>query len=207
MTISTYAELVTAVGDWMHRPDLAAKTADFITLAENRLNNELRLSSMEVEANVAITLGSDSAVLPARFLEPIAFKDDVYQELVQVNPHTLYAYQSGSAGKPSHYAISAQIDFPDNSDANYTYVMRHYKRLDIAADSTSWLLTHSPDAYLYTALAMAGVYARDSALTTFAQMSADAIAAIKKSDFKIKSRPALRSELAGFGRSNILTDS
>lgn len=206
MTISTYSELVTAVGDWMHRADLAAKTADFITLAETRLNNELRLSNMEAEANVAITLGSDSAALPARFLENIAFKDDDYQELVQVNPHTLYAYQSGSTGKPSHFAISAQIDFPDNADANYTYVMRYYKRLDIAADSTNWLLTNSPDAYLYTALAMAGVYARDAALTTFAQMSADAIAALKRSDFKIKGKPALRSELAGSGRSNILTD-
>jgi hypothetical protein len=47
MSIGTYTELA-AVGDWLDRDDLETRSADFIRLAEVRLNRLLEDPDMEV---------------------------------------------------------------------------------------------------------------------------------------------------------------
>lgn len=46
--ISDYASLQTAIADWLARADLTDQIPTFITLAEARLNRDLRLASMQV---------------------------------------------------------------------------------------------------------------------------------------------------------------
>ena len=52
MALTTYEDLKTAAADCLERSDLAGRAADFITLAEARLNRELRLAVMESEASL-----------------------------------------------------------------------------------------------------------------------------------------------------------
>lgn len=49
MAISTYAELKSAVADWLHRSDLDGVIPDFVALAEDRLRADL---AGYLEANV-----------------------------------------------------------------------------------------------------------------------------------------------------------
>jgi hypothetical protein len=42
MTIATYAELVSEMGDWLNRTDLTAKIPTFVRLFEARMNRRLR---------------------------------------------------------------------------------------------------------------------------------------------------------------------
>ena len=67
MAITTYAELQTAIADWLNRADLDQKIPEFITLAESTLNDVLRASDMVTNSTVALTSGR--ATLPADALE------------------------------------------------------------------------------------------------------------------------------------------
>ena len=55
MAITTYAELQTAIGDWLNRADLDQKIPDFIRLAESTLNDVLRSADM-VASNTAANI-------------------------------------------------------------------------------------------------------------------------------------------------------
>ena len=46
MAIGTYAELQTAVANWLDRGDLTERVKEFIDLAEARMNRVLRLQLM-----------------------------------------------------------------------------------------------------------------------------------------------------------------
>ena len=71
MPLDTYAGLQAALGAWaVNRTDLPA--ADLVALAEARLNRDLRLRRMEVEAPLALSAGARLAALPDDFLEPLA---------------------------------------------------------------------------------------------------------------------------------------
>ena len=47
MAIGTYAELQTAVANWLDRGDLTDRIKEFISLAEARMNRVLRLQLMD----------------------------------------------------------------------------------------------------------------------------------------------------------------
>ena len=47
MAIGTYAELQTAVANWLDRDDLTDRIPEFIALAEAKMNRVLRISLME----------------------------------------------------------------------------------------------------------------------------------------------------------------
>jgi hypothetical protein len=42
MTLATYSDLQGAVANWLHSADLTTYIPDFITLADGRINNDLR---------------------------------------------------------------------------------------------------------------------------------------------------------------------
>ena len=54
MAITTYAELQTALDNWLARTDLQSRTPEFITLAEARMNRELETRSQEKRATSAL---------------------------------------------------------------------------------------------------------------------------------------------------------
>ena len=56
MAITTYSNLKTTIASYLNREDLTAYLGDFITLAESRLNRELRVREM-VEINTSTIFG------------------------------------------------------------------------------------------------------------------------------------------------------
>ena len=52
MAISNFTNLKTAIANYLNRDDLTSYIADFISLAESRINNELRVSKRELPIKV-----------------------------------------------------------------------------------------------------------------------------------------------------------
>ena len=71
MTITTYAELQSAAATWLVRGDLTQRIAEFISLAEARLNRVLRARLAETEVALSAAPGARTIPLPDGFTEPL----------------------------------------------------------------------------------------------------------------------------------------
>ena len=165
MGLSTYSQLKAAVADWMERDDLSERTADFIALAESRLNRTLRARCLESDQALATTPGSRSVPLPVGFREglglwletasgrsALAFHDPVDLE-VEPTP-----------GVPGAWGIDGgQLDFDRPADRAYGLTLRMLGRLALSdAQPTNGVLADYPDLYLFGALVEAAPYLRDA---------------------------------------------
>lgn len=156
MAISNYTELQTAIANDLARAasDMPqGNVTDYITLAEAAINRRLRLSHQYTLATVTLSSGADTASLPTGFfgLLDLYYAAD-YLRPVQVSLETLEGYRTSATGRPEHYAIGSTFIFPFLSDATYSLKCYYIKKWDIATDSTNWLLTNAPDAYVYMTL-------------------------------------------------------
>ena len=79
MAIGTYAELQTAVANWLDRGDLTERVKEFIDLAEARMNRVLRLQLMvNVDTTTLggankLVAGTRDYALPSGYLQMIDF--------------------------------------------------------------------------------------------------------------------------------------
>lgn len=154
MAITTYAELKTAVANWLSRDDLTTIIPDFITLGEAKLNRALRLRAME---NVATGSVAATVALPTGFLQVRALtvtSSGVTWPVAYREPNLIYSKD----GIARFYSIVGDNIYflPDGSGE--TYSLTYYKKFDAVADSVNWLLTNAPDAYLYASLLEATPY-------------------------------------------------
>lgn len=162
MALGTYDELQDAIADWMVRSDLAGNAADWVTLAEARLNREL--NPIEVDQALTGTSGSRTIDVSAlSIVEPIALwrtetgsSDEV--EVVQKNG---FAFQDDSEA-PMFWEYDADattpvIRFNTLLDAAYAFRFRYRQRFVLSdAAPTNWLLTNHPDVYLSASLMWGG---------------------------------------------------
>jgi hypothetical protein len=212
MSIANYAELQTAVADWLHRADLTARIPDFIMLGESRLNRELRLFSMENADTISTSTSDRFADLPAGVLEVIdlaLYSNNYPQVLTQVPLSEINGNATDVAAMPTFYAISSNIVFNVKSDQVYSCVLRYYKKLDIATDSTNAVLTNYPDLYLYSALLAASPYIKnDARLNTWSTLLKDGVKSANRLDARSRGKAMLTTEAGLFGRArgDIYTD-
>lgn len=165
MALSNYTDLQTAITSWLHRSDLSTQVPDFIDLAEGRINQLLHVRAMEAEDALSVSIGSNSAALPSRFVEEIACfitLNGAPIQLVQVDASEISA--STANGMPQYWAVDGEnVRFGCPLDALYTVTLRYKKGFDLSATSTNWLMTKYPRAYLYGAQVEAAIYMRDQA--------------------------------------------
>ncbi len=167
MALSNYSDLLSAVAGWLNRTDLTERIPDFITLAESRLNRELRLRVMEEEAALAIASGDRTVALPTGFLEPIGLwsvesygrRELIYLSSVQVEVET-------ASGEAYYWTITGpQIELDRPTSPALSLILRYLKSFALTeAAPTNWLMTNHPDAYLFAALVEAAPYLRDDNL-------------------------------------------
>lgn len=208
MAISTYTELKSAVASWLHDDVFTSVIPDFITIGEASLNRQLRLFQMENTATLSTSVSDRFATLPAGFLELIdlaIYVDSYPQTLTQVSLASINEQPLTVSGKPDFYAISSNIVFDRTSDQVYSCSLRYYKKLDIATDTTNFLLTAYPDLYLYSALTAAAPYLQDDArIGTWAGLLDNAIRATNRVDARTRGKTMLGMEagLRGTNSSN-----
>lgn len=166
MAISDYATLKTTIADYLHRSDLSdAVVSNFVQFAEARMNRKLRLLEQETSGLVSLVAGAQSVALPTGWIETIDVTYDSDKRSIQ--PQTLKALNSQktydtTTGRPYLYATSGgNMVFEITADATYSIAIDYYKKWDIETDDTNWLLTNSPDAYLYGSLLEAKAYIKN----------------------------------------------
>lgn len=211
MSISTYAELQTAVASWMHRADLTARIPDFIQMGEAVLNRKLRTVDMETRATTATPTTSRFLALPTGYLEMQSmFIQDPATEIVYVEPLALreMVISETQTGFPNVFTVKGEIEFDRIPDSAYTLEMHYYKRYDIASDSTNWLLTNYPELYLHASLSAAALFiGNDSSLQTIKKLLAEGIEECNQAEYRKRgiTNAYMRMDdlLAGNGSYNI----
>jgi hypothetical protein len=205
MAISTYAELQTAIADWLNRDDLTSVIPTFITLTEAALNRQLRVNEM-IERDTS-TISGGYVNMPVDWLETISLitigsPPVVLEYVAQMGMAEVRATQR--AGDPIVYTIinnKFQI-FPAPS-ASTDVEMTYYAKIPALSDSntSNWLLANHPDAYLFGSLVHAEPYLKnDERMPMWASMYKGSIDAIGYASERAK-RPegGLHSRKRTFG--------
>lgn len=159
MAITTYAELQTAVANWLADSTLTARIPEMIALAEAEFNRTLNV--MEMEDVSFVTTSGEYADLPADFsaVRAVYIVDSGYWPLEQVSFVDLRRiHWDAAAGKPTHYAlVNEKFALGPTPDAAYRLEFLYVKSIPALSDAapTNWLLTAHSDLYLMGALLQA----------------------------------------------------
>jgi hypothetical protein len=165
MSISTYSELQTACANWLSRVDLTARIPEFIALAEAKIQRTLRVRQMETRVSATAT---EWMSLPTDYIELRNIKitsTRPYVALTLIDPGQADADYTGATGLPLFYTLQGnQVRLIPAPDATtYTVEMIYFKKIPALSvtNTTNWLLTAAPDAYLYGTVTEALVMVQD----------------------------------------------
>lgn len=173
MSVATYANLVSAVTEWLARDQdttLIARIPDFIALCEAKLNRDLYHPSMEKRVYTTFDTTDDEpefVTLPTDFqsmrrvrLSSITGKPVVeYKSQAQLDE--FIATNGDATGIPVFYTIfGSELEFAPVPDSGYTVEIVYRATLAAltASNTTNWLLTLAPDVYLYGTLLETAAY-------------------------------------------------
>jgi len=193
MAITNYSELQSTIADFLNRDDLTAVIPTFITLAEAEFNRRLRHWRMENRATAEVD--SQYSAIPADFLEPIRLHLETsnYRTLElmsQADMQSMRMRNLDTSGKPAYYALTqGEIELYPTPDATYNLEMNYYARIPAlsVSNTTNWLLTYFPDAYLYGALAHSAPYlGEDARMATWAALLQSAMDGIMRESEQAK---------------------
>lgn len=176
-TITTYTELVDAVTEYLGRDQdttLIARIPTFIQLSEAKFNRTLFVRQMEERSTALIDTASDE---PEFVSLPSDFQSMRRIRLSSVTGKPCLAFRTGvqmdeirysnanNTGRPQYFTImGSEIELLPTPDDAYTVEMVYRKNVPgLQANSTNWLLTLAPDAYLYGALLEASPYLKNDA--------------------------------------------
>lgn len=164
MPITTYAELKTAIANWLNRDDLTSVIPDFVTLAEAQMNRAVR--HWRMEKRVETTLDEQYENLPSDFVETLelTLTDGDMLTLISTADMQRRKRDSVVTGKPKYYRVSSdQFEFYPAPDGDYTLSLQYYGKTPALSDSntSNWILENAPDLYLYGCLLQAAPYLGD----------------------------------------------
>jgi hypothetical protein len=166
MALASYANIKTAVADWLADDTLTSYITDFVTLAEARIYRELKVRQMETALSSAISSGV--IAVPSGYLQmKWAYVDgSPAKPLQMVSLEQLYnKFPTRSAdGKPYYIAREgSNFIFGPYPDSAYTIKGTYYKKLDVLSDSntSNWLITDAPDLLLFASLVEAKAFIMD----------------------------------------------
>jgi hypothetical protein len=156
MAISTYAELQTAVSNWVDRSDLTSRIPEFISIAESRVNRKLRCREQEAEADVTVTQGTRTAALPSDFSEVRRFylNSNPIRLLEYMTPSDYWGRFTGTnTGNPSVFTIEGtNLLLGPSPSGSSTGKLQYYRKLPALSTSAHGVFTANPDLYLYGSL-------------------------------------------------------
>lgn len=165
MAIGTYAELQTAIGNWLDRTDLSSRLPEFIALAEAKINRRLRVRQQLT--TTTLTPSSGSANLPSDYLEwqHVTWTGSPEVELEYVEPTYLrQAFPDSPSDTPRFFTIEGgTIKIRPLSGTDLT--LAYYQKVPALSDAatTNWLLTAHPDVYLFGSLMESNAFTGDAA--------------------------------------------
>jgi hypothetical protein len=172
VAISNYTELQAAVASWLARDDLTSRIPEFVALCEAKLNRELFVRQMETRSTTSV----DTTDTEPEFLSlPGDFQSMRRIRLSGVTGKPCLKFLTGTqmdearfscantTGRPAYFTVFGdEIELLPTPDQDYEIEMVYRKNVPaLASNSTNWLLTLAPDAYLYGALLESAPYIKE----------------------------------------------
>ena len=176
MSISTYAELKTAVDSWMHAsssldsqiPDFIKATEDMIAYGldlPGRKIKPLRIADMEERSTASASEQYIAWPSNALGIRNIQINGTTVRRLEYLTPEQIDRRWGGSTtGEPVMYTnVGRYIQLAPAPDGTYTIEIAYHKKYaTFSADADyNWLLTNHPFVYLYGALGHGFDYIQD----------------------------------------------
>lgn len=178
--MDTYSTLKTAIAGWLNREDLTSRIPDFIELFEARANRELRtLAMLSIDTQ---TIAANPYTPPTDWLETVSFSRTSGSPPARLRFLSTEQYIAERALEPTgdttHYTQMNGAFYllpapAESIDLELIYRAKIAALSDSAA--TNWLLTKSPDLYLYGSLVAAEPYLKNDARLPVWQAFADKI--------------------------------
>jgi hypothetical protein len=193
MSITTFTELKTAVQSWINKSSISAQADDFVTLAENHLNLELRVQRMMVLKTGTVSDNPlDLATELTRFARVRSMSINVGGAEVPLS-YISQDLRMGrlndiSSGIPEYYTLIGDNLYLDPApNDTYAYTLLYYQKLEPLSGTvaSNWLLADQPNIYLYAALTEAAIFAKDqNAAQGYIALRDRYIGALKSADLR-----------------------
>ena len=153
MSLDTYANLQTAVATWFKRADLTSSIPDGIALAEAKMNRYLRTKDM-VTQNTNFSITGEYVAVPTNFggVKTFYLNTNPTQTLEYMADEEMTSVFQGNTGIPGFYNVQgANFRFGAVPDATYSATLAYWLKVPAlsASNTSNWVLTSHPDAYLY----------------------------------------------------------
>ena len=206
MALTTYTELLAEIADYVDRTDLTAVIPDFVLGAESMFNygdrerdfNPIRHRLMETTQTSTPSSGDITLQTDFLAMRRVTYAASLRKKLEYVSPEAIdEMYPSTTSSDPQVYTIigsTLTIRPVGSSDVEYVYLQ---KIPDLATNSTNWLLSAVPTAYLFASLFQLHVYDQNpEAATGFLQLARSAVGGLNESDkFSRAGSYAMRSAM------------
>lgn len=169
MAISTYAELKTAVANFIDRTDLTSRIPEFITMSEAAIGRDVRIRQME--KRVTASISTQYIDMPTDFIlaRNVQINGTSQDRLKYLTPEQMDIYRpSQTTGTPKNYTIiGTEFQLKPIPDTTYEVEIAYLARFTtLSADADSnWLLVNQPGIYVYGALVQASPYLKDDERT------------------------------------------
>lgn len=157
MAIATYSDLIVAATNWTAKPGIATRIPEFITLAQARINRQVRVLAMETKTT-SITIDEEYESVPADFREVKNFylTSSTPRRTLEYMAAELMTNDYTSTGTPRYFTVTgAQFRFaPIPSGSNTATLVYYAKPATLAATTqeTNSLFPANADLYLYATL-------------------------------------------------------
>lgn len=174
MALNSFADLKSSIADWLARSDLTTQIDDFIDLFESDFNRRIRTEEMLGDATLTTSSTTAFVALPTNFLEVrnLSFTSSP-EDITFVTMKQLKQIRAGqNSGRPTSYTLTSsstsggakRILFGPAPDGVHTFDLSFYEQVPTlnSTNTSNWLLTKAPGAYLYGSLSQALYFISDS---------------------------------------------
>ncbi|MGB2167215.1 MAG: phage adaptor protein [Candidatus Puniceispirillales bacterium] len=167
--ITDFDSLKNEISAYTGRTDWTTERDGFIRLTESYFNRDLRHHRMLAKTTLTATAGDAYVDMPADFaqvesLTVVSGTRTVLEPTTNVSIESLFS--DGATGVPTHFAVvGTQFRLARIPDSAYSLELIYYQEIPALSDSqtTNWLLTRFPDAYLFGSLLQAEPYLQNDA--------------------------------------------
>jgi hypothetical protein len=170
VAIATYSDLVQAVNDWVNDSAVEQTVPTLISLAEAKFNRELRVRDMITRSTSQTS--DEFVAVPNDFLQDVSLELDMtnlaaQQSLAYIGPQEAKVLKANKiTGLVRYYSIiDGAFELLPAPTSDVDVILTYYAKIPAlsATNTTNWLLTKSPDLYLYSTLLEAAPFFKDDA--------------------------------------------
>lgn len=203
MAIATYADVLAAVPDWLTRSDTTTSLIEsWIALAEARISRTLRINRMLTRATDTISTEFRATPTDMVGMRSMRLTASPYLMLDFLSPEQMADYRmTQPTGTMTSYArIGQEFWFAPTPAAAVGIEVIYYAKVPALTSTvtTTWLLTSSPDLYLYGACLEATLYYEDDeGAAKWSGLFDRAIDAVQKADLRDAQAANLTRTLVG----------